>query len=124
MYPTLESYVVCNYVQFMSRQEWMAYNHLVTTMKITHGASDKSAQEDARTKSESHLSTMLSDDPEVLQLASRGMPAFMEQTARRILAEHKDQVFLNYCPACGALARTPKARQCARCKHDWHDVRR
>ena len=23
---------------------------------------------------------------------------------------------------CGALAKTPKARQCRFCRHDWHDI--
>jgi hypothetical protein len=27
---------------------------------------------------------------------------------------------LNCCPKCDALAKTPKARQCRYCFHDWH----
>ena len=33
---------------------------------------------------------------------------------------NKDKIFLNYCPACKKLARTPVARQCS-CGHNWRD---
>jgi len=62
----------------------------------------------------------LSDDPEVLRLASGGLEGFLDQTAGRILSEDRDHIFLNNCPSCGALARTPQARQCRRCGLDWH----
>ncbi len=62
----------------------------------------------------------LSDDPRILELARVGLEGFYERTARRILAEDRDNIFLNNCPSCGALARTPKARQCRHCGHDWH----
>lgn len=46
--------------------------------------------------------------------------AFYKQVAERILTEHKDEVFLNYCPVCGQLARTPRALQCPQ-GHRWTD---
>jgi uncharacterized C2H2 Zn-finger protein len=27
---------------------------------------------------------------------------------------------VNRCPRCGEVAKTPKAKQCRFCKHDWH----
>jgi hypothetical protein len=62
----------------------------------------------------------LSDDPEVLHLANGGLDVFYERTAKRILSEDRGKIFINSCPSCGALARTPKARQCRFCGHDWH----
>jgi hypothetical protein len=56
----------------------------------------------------------------VLELAREGIESFMERTADRILAEYGDEVFLNYCPRCLALAKSPHARQCRFCRHDWH----
>ena len=44
---------------------------------------------------------------------------FFERTSKRILEEHKDAIHLNYCPYCGALARTPKAKQCGLCYKRW-----
>lgn len=38
--------------------------------------------------------------------------------ANRIMKDHPK--VLNFCPVCGKLARTPKAKQCRYCGHDWH----
>ena len=49
-----------------------------------------------------------------------GSEVFLRGVRDRILREHADKVFLNYCPVCHALARTPAARQCPKCFHSWH----
>ena len=41
-------------------------------------------------------------------------------TLDRLIAENRDQMIENRCPACTRLARTPLARQCLWCGHDWH----
>lgn len=45
---------------------------------------------------------------------------FKKTMAEKVLREHGDQVFINNCPKCGRLARTPLAKQCRHCRHDWH----
>ena len=35
-----------------------------------------------------------------------------KRIAEIILNDYSDKVFLNNCPKCGKLARTPKAKQC------------
>jgi hypothetical protein len=102
----------------MTEVERRAHRHLMSTMKATLGRSDAGEQEEAR-RHTVH-SRWLSDDPEVLQLTSDGVQGFAERTANRLLAEQRDAVFLNYCPRCHELARTPKAQQCRFCGHDWH----
>lgn len=119
MNPNLALYVVGYYGHFLNEQEHIALRHLMATEKVTHGRTDQSAQEEA--KSNKALSGLLSQDPVVLELAHDGIDAFMERTADRILAEHGDEIFLNYCPRCGVLAKTPDARQCRFCRHDWHN---
>jgi hypothetical protein len=119
MNPNLAAYVVRYYGQFMNEQEHLPLRHLLATEKATHGRSDTSAQEEAR--SSKSLSGLLSENPAVLELARDGIEAFMERTTGRILAEHGNEIFLNYCPRCGALAKTPYARQCRFCRHDWHN---
>ena len=116
----LAYYVISYFPSFMTESERRTHHHLMVTMKATKGRSDAMAQEEA--KRHIVLSTSLSGDSEVLQLASNGYQSFAEQTARRILADYREGVFLNCCPRCGELARTPKARQCRYCRHDWHDV--
>jgi len=61
-----------------------------------------------------------SRDPEVLVLLKHGRDEFMRNVKDRILREHPDKVFLNYCPKCGALTRTPRAKQCPKCFFSWH----
>jgi hypothetical protein len=119
MNPNFAAYVVRYYGRFMSAQEHLALRHLMAAQKATQGRSDKSAQEEARGRNS--LSGLLSEDPAILELARDGIEAFEERTARRILAEHGDDIFLNYCPRCGALAKTPDARQCRFCRHHWHN---
>ena len=63
-----------------------------------------------------------SDDPEVLRLADGGLEVFYERTAKRILNEDREKIFINNCPTCGALAHTPKALQCRFCGHSWHNT--
>ncbi|MBV9888379.1 MAG: hypothetical protein JO119_17695 [Acidobacteria bacterium] len=112
-------YIVRYYGAFMTSQERLANRHLCATSKITRGRSDKSAQEEAIASSKP-IRELLSTDPEVKQLAAGGWEAFALSTAQRIDRMHHDEIFFNECPRCGKLAKTPKAKQCWHCHHDWH----
>jgi hypothetical protein len=57
---------------------------------------------------------------EVLELRSKGAESFFVGVRDRILKEHKDEIILNYCPRCGALTRTPKAKICPKCSFNWY----
>ncbi len=114
-------YIIRYYGHWMTAKENLAQRHLFGTGKSMHGRTDAAAQAEARKTS--HASTklfLLSNDPEILQLASGGSDSFSERTAQRILDEHGSEIVFNNCPRCGALAKTPKARQCRFCRHDWH----
>ncbi|AKF85429.1 hypothetical protein MFUL124B02_12520 [Myxococcus fulvus 124B02] len=63
------------------------------------------------------------DHPQVLALLSEGKEGLARHLERRLLAEHPDTVVINRCPKCGALARTPNARQCRACPHTWRETR-
>lgn len=43
-----------------------------------------------------------------------------ENVAKIILEEYPEKVFFNYCPKCKSLTRTPQAKQCKQCFHNWH----
>jgi hypothetical protein len=45
----------------------------------------------------------------------------LEEIAARVERDHDGEMYFHACPKCGGLCRTPKARQCFRCHHDWHD---
>jgi len=117
----LTVYVVRYYGHFMDRKERFALGHLRATMKATHGRSDLTAQQEARS-SKAHLHELLSEDPEVLRLANAGMAAFQEQTVTRILAELGDKLILNRCLKCGAKRPAFLRAQCRSCHHDWHNA--
>ncbi|MEH0154260.1 hypothetical protein V6R21_08945 [Limibacter armeniacum] len=61
-----------------------------------------------------------SNDPEVLKLLKGGIQKFHQRVAERVFNEHLDELTLNKCPKCDGIARTPTAKQCRYCKHDWH----
>ena len=114
-------YVFRYYARLMTKQEHLAHRHLVGTAKVMRGRTDLASQTEARKIASPVSHDLLSSDPEALGLASEGLDVFVERVAHRILGEHRDEVGFNNCPKCGALARTPKARQCRFCRFDWHE---
>ncbi len=62
----------------------------------------------------------ITSDSEALELLKDGYPNFIIKTAERIYRNHKSELKLNLCPKCHKIARTPKAKQCRFCEHDWH----
>jgi hypothetical protein len=120
---TEKAWYVFNYFglgHLMTKQERLAYRHLVGTAKAMRGRTDAGSQTVAKKTKNPVLREWVSRDPEVLRLASEGLDAFVERVAQRIIDEHRDKVAFNNCPKCGALTRTPKARQCRFCGFDWH----
>lgn len=115
----LADYVFRYFDRFMTDKERLARRHLFGTSKITHGRTDSTAQEEAR-RDRSSRRELLSDDPEVLELAHDGIESFVQRTVERIIAAHQQDICVNRCPRCGEASRTPQARQCRFCKHDWH----
>ncbi|MDE5492245.1 hypothetical protein [Elizabethkingia meningoseptica] len=61
-------------------------------------------------------------NPNVLDLLKNGYEEFEMNVASRIMAETPEKVFLNNCPKCNKLARTPNAKQCRHCGYNWHSL--
>ncbi len=57
-------------------------------------------------------------DPLLLAALDRGTDAFRHAVRDRVLRDHPQIV--NRCPKCNRVARTPRAKQCRWCLHDWH----
>ena len=62
----------------------------------------------------------IAGDPEAEAALAGGVGAFRRRVCRRVLAEHGAEVFVNRCPSCERVVRTPQARQCFWCGFDWH----
>ncbi len=106
-------YIITYFSELMTPAEKVALRHQQSLIKL-EGDDDGS-----RTKLY-YRSGRLSDDPKVLKLLNEGPDQFLINCAERILKDCPEKVFLNLCPACKKLARTPDARQCRFCGFDWH----
>ncbi|HEX8020516.1 hypothetical protein [Mucilaginibacter sp.] len=62
----------------------------------------------------------ITEDPEILRLLDNGYVQLRLSAAENVLKNHPGKVFFNRCKICGKLARTPRAKQCRFCGHDWH----
>lgn len=63
----------------------------------------------------------LSTDENVLKLLEKGEKYFYKETVERVFRDNPNKEFLNLCPKCNSLARTPKAKQCPKCYFSWHE---
>ena len=61
-----------------------------------------------------------SNEPHIQAMIADGFMTFKIKGVERIYREHRDELKLNLCPKCFKIARTPSARQCRFCFHDWH----
>lgn len=61
-------------------------------------------------------------DSEAEAWLREGWNVFERNTAQKLKDKLPDRVFFNLCPECEALCRTPHARQCRKCGHQWHDI--
>jgi hypothetical protein len=109
----LAIYIINYYSHLMTLEERVARQSMIGEFKIQRATSS--------TMKEELRKQWISEDPKVLELLSSGPDAFMTRVRDRVMRDHADEVFLNYCPRCGALAKTPTAKQCPKCFFSWHD---
>ncbi|MEO7718829.1 MAG: hypothetical protein ABIY70_21735 [Capsulimonas sp.] len=110
----LHSYVFYCYSNLQTVDERAAQAAVIMEAKIAH--SDDPATRHWMRRTWAHV---LRPSSQAKALLDKGVDAFRQAVCERILHECADQIFLNYCPKCGALARTPQAKQCPRCFHSW-----
>jgi|GEM_PF-391515 len=111
-------YIVNYFSSFLTEQEKMAIRHTHSLFKIENrdGSSSNTQVEQMYKKV-----GWLTEDESVLNLLKDGYDAFEIKVANRILKEYPDEIFINNCPQCNKLARTPYAKQCRHCSYDWHN---
>ena len=109
-----------------TRYIWGNCTHLMTDFERRVGRA-AAAREKAAALTGEAMKRMLSQrwglagDPDVDSALSDGPEAFRTSVCRRILSERGDE-FINRCPRCRRVVRTPAARQCFWCGHDWHEA--
>ena len=108
----LIDYIINHYSVLLTLKEKAAQKHYLVTLKTANAKTPE--------YQDMLMRTWGAKDPEVLALLGNGYDEFKRRSADKVLKEHKDKVFINTCPKCGRLARTPLAKQCRYCRHDWH----
>lgn len=110
-------YVISYFGHLMTEQEALALKHWSYNFGIENSEWEN---DDQRIRRRNMLlrSGWITEDEEILSLLDEGIEEFKLKSAKRIVAE--EDVFFNICEKCKMLARTPKAKQCRYCNHDWH----
>lgn len=107
------NYIITYFGNLMTAHEKLALKHHAHTYK---------------TSDDPKMSRILTDkgwirtEPEILDFLKDGYDEFELNIAKRIMTENPEKVFLNNCSQCDKLARTPYARQCRHCGHNWHEI--
>ena len=115
----LINYIVTYHTNLLTDKEKLGLKHLRSEIKI--GSSDNLDNKDSieRKTNLYKKNGWLTEDKEILELIKVGQDELDKKIAERILTDHKDKIDFNNCPNCGRLARTPSARQCRHCGHNW-----
>lgn len=108
----LHRYLLIHFGHLMTKIEKEANRSFFFDEKSRYGSDELRAR----------LRSEISTNPEVLDILKNGYEVFASQVGERLMRERLDDIFLNFCPKCGALARTPTAKQCLDCFHAWHEV--
>lgn len=109
----LIEYIFKNHYDLLTFQENAARKMLIGERKIENANSEKMKQMLRK--------TFCCSEMEVLEMLKMGIKEYEKKVCSRIMAEHVNEIKLNLCPKCSALARTSKSRQCSKCFYSWHD---
>lgn len=112
----IAKYITIYYSHLFTDEEKIALRHIHSTIKLS---GDEVVKREELTKLYKKVG-WLTDWQPVLDLIKDGEDIFLMNVAKRIMQEQPDKIFLNYCPECNNLARTPNAKQCRFCGLDWH----
>ena len=108
----------------VTRYVWQHYRAFFTPVErktdFAMFADQKAAAGSPHVKEDIWRRNGIAEDDAVLANLALGIEPFRRQAARRVLAAHAEGVFLNRCPVCRRLVRTPLAQQCFWCGHNWH----
>ena len=112
----LIDYIMTHYANLLDLREKLVERHYMATLMAENlGDADSPLKRTILR----HWGTT---DKELLGLLDNGYEEFRRVSVEKILREHKDSVFINNCPKCGRLARTPLAKQCRYCSYSWRNL--
>jgi len=102
------------------------YQHLMTDFeRKTIDVISKRMKAEAATSEEITRMTLEKwgsmDDVEVNEALVNGYQAYQQRVRDRVLKDHTKDVFINRCPQCNRIVRTPEAKLCLWCGHSWFE---
>ena len=106
-------YIFNHCFDLLKSEEYQAHKNLLVQQKIN--------QSENQVKKERMRKSWLSNDEKVLKLLENGSEEFYKKTVERVFRDNPNKEFLNLCPKCNALTKTPKAKQCPKCFYSWHE---
>lgn len=106
-------YIFKYFFNLSSRKEMLAWKHHSSILKLEDSNHPKSIEIYKK-------KGWITHSDEILELLKDGYDVFEMNTAKNIIALNPDRVYLNNCPKCNRLARTPSAKQCRYCGFNWH----
>lgn len=112
-------YIVTYFSHLMTEKDQLGMKHLRSTFKMEHSDNGRSGEKMEHWIDFYKRIGWITEDEEILELIKGGQEDFDKNVAERILKDHRDKIHFNNCPSCGRLARTPFARQCRYCGHNW-----
>ena len=111
----LTSYIWHHYAHLMNGFERKVGNEILKLQKAeAYSRGDLSKFEELKER------YGCNKDLDVTKALKDGYDAFQEQTRDRLLLDNEDKIFINRCPSCKRIVRTPKAKQCLWCGRSWH----
>ena len=116
----LDGYICFNYSSLMTDSEWAGLEALRIQSKVDY-ATQRGDEEDANTYAAYLRRHTDLNRFAVTKALKMGGSTYTRKIRKRILLEHSDQIDLNRCPKCNRIPRTPKAKLCPWCYHNWHD---
>ncbi|MBB1140635.1 hypothetical protein [Myroides sp. WP-1] len=108
-------YIVTYFFHLLPYKEKLAWKKYSTILKLESNQNSKGMR---MYKSKGWIT----DDLEIQTLLEKGYENFELETAKKIVERYPTQIFLNTCPKCGKLTRTPHAKQCRFCSYTWHNA--
>lgn len=110
----------------LTKYVWNNYQHLFSRLEQL-GAKAVMAEDKANSASSLAMADLLrkkwgaENDPEIVAALSEGTEVFQRRVRERVVRECGESLFINRCPACDRILRTPRAKQCLWCSHSWHE---
>ncbi len=114
----LDRYVINHYSDLMTTLERFALARVIALEKSEHYS--KAEHYSPRVAEYIKVTMGHFDDPEVIAALSEGVDVFLRRTSQRIMRDYPEKIFINRCPKCNRVVRTPKAKLCLWCGYSWH----